>query len=287
MNSNPTRTLAISIGAGVFAMFLVYSYLQEHKAEYDKLYGTTKRIVVASKPILEMSTINDTMIEYMEVPVNFVQPGAMTNPEEVISMIAGAPIQEGEQILSTKLLTPGPITGLSNQIAPEKRAITIPIDDVRGVAKLLRPGDRVDILAAIERNRRTEVKTILQDIVVLATGLNITNNIPRTLELDSLGNAQAFRNLNGDTSFSTVTVEVTPKQAQDIILLQIHSGVFLALRNRADRSKRVTSPSTVDSILGRSSVRRPTAMNTKKVPLKPKTNLAKNIMVAGLFREVK
>ena len=254
MNSNPTRTLAISIGAGVFAMFLVYSYLQEHKAEYDKLYGTTKRVVVASKPILEMSTINDTMIEYMEVPINFVQPGAMTDPEEVISMVAGSPIQEGEQILSTKLLSPGPITGLSNQIAPNKRAITIPVDDVRGVAKLLRPGDRVDIIAALERNRKTEVKTILQDIVVLATGLNITNNIPRALELDSLGNAESFRNLNGDTSFSNITVEVTPKEAQDIILLQTHSGIFLSLRNRADRAKRVTTPSTINSILGRSSL---------------------------------
>ena len=71
-------------------------------------------------------------------PFHFIQPGAITDPEDVINTIAAAPIQEGEQILKTKLVHPGPFTGLASQIAPDKRAVTISIDEVRGVAKLLR-----------------------------------------------------------------------------------------------------------------------------------------------------
>ncbi|MCB0393569.1 MAG: Flp pilus assembly protein CpaB [Bdellovibrionales bacterium] len=259
MNSNPTRTLFLSIGAGVLAMLLVYSYSQEKKAEYDKLYGTTKRVVVASKQILEMSTIDDTMIEFAEVPVNFIQPGAIENPEEVIGTVAASPIQQGEQILGTKLLAPGPSTGLSNQVAPGKRAVTLSIDEVRGVAKLVRPGDRIDILATIESgtaiNRKTEVKTIMQDVVVLATGINVTNNIPRSLESDSFGNNPVFRNLNGDTSFNSITIEASPKEAQDLVYLQVTSpgGIFITLRNSVDRAKNTLSSSAVNTVLGRAS----------------------------------
>ena len=256
MNSNPTRTLVLSLCAGIFAMFLVYSYSQEKKAEYDKMYGTTKRIVVATVDILEMQNINDTMIEYKEVPVNFVQPGVITNPEDAINSIAATTILKGEQILKTKLLAPGPKTGLSNQIAPHRRAVTISVDDVRGVAKLLRPGDRVDVLASLtsgdSRNRKVEVKTIMQDIVILATGVNITNNLPVSPELEN-GTMIGWRNLNGDTSFRTVTLEVSPKQAQDLVFLQVASpgGIYLILRNGIDRQNSKPPTSDMNSLLGR------------------------------------
>ena len=256
MNSNPTRTLVLSLCAGIFAMFLVYSYSQEKKAEYDKMYGTTKRIVVATVDILEMQHITDTMVEYKEVPVSFVQPGVITNPEDAINSMAATPILKGEQISKTKLLMPGPKTGLSNQIAPNRRAVTISVDEVRGVAKLLRPGDRVDVLASLtsgdSRNRKVEVKTIMQDIVILATGVNITNNLPVSPELDN-GNLVGLRNLNGDTSFRTVTLEVSPKQAQDLVFLQVASpgGIYLILRNGIDRQNSRPLSSDMNSLLGR------------------------------------
>ncbi len=294
MNSNPTRTLLVSLGAGVFAMFLVWSYSQEKKEEYDKKYGTTERIVIASKQILEMSTIDDTMIEFAEVPTAFVQPGAVKDPEEIVGMVAAAPIQVNEQVLSTKLLAPGPTTGLSNQVTPSKRAVTISIDEVRGVAKLLRPGDRIDILAAIESgsavNRKTEVKTIMTDVPVLATGINVTNNIPRSLETNSFGQNQVFRNLNGDTSFSTITVEADPKQAQDLVYLQVTSpgGIYVTLRNASDQYKTNIPSSNVNSVLGRATppILRPRIPAAAKTPPKPRRKPRKTSKKSGPFVEV-
>lgn len=257
MNPNPTRTLWVSIAFAVFGMVLIYSYSQEKKAEYDKRYGSSKRVIVAAKDILEMSTVDETMLSIEEKPVDFIQPGAVETMEDAVSLVAATPIKKGEQILGTKLLTPGPNTGLSLQVSPNKRAVTIPIDEVRGLSKLIRPGDRVDILTSVEYGRggdqKREVKTILQDVIVLATGTHVTNNIPRLLEKDPTGKS-SFRNLNGDTSFNTVTLEATPNEAQSLIYIMSSApgSIYLTLRNPNDRTRLTLGTTSVNAVLGKS-----------------------------------
>ncbi len=254
--STNSRTFWISLGSALFAMFLIYSYSQEQKAHYDKRYGTTKTVLVASKDILEMSTLDETMVTQEEKPVDFIQPGTVENPDDAVGLVAATPIKKGEQILLTKLLSPGPNTGLSIQVAPDKRAVAIPIDEVRGVGKLLRPGDHVDILTSLSygeaRSEKREVKTLLQDVLILSTGPYVTNNIPRALQLDSFNGKSSYKNLNGDTGYSTVTVEVSPREAQNLIyILSVAPGaIFFSLRNVNDRVISNLSTSTLDTVLG-------------------------------------
>lgn len=256
MNPNQTRTLWISVGLGILAMFLIYSYSQEKKAEYDKKYGTLKRIVVAKKTILEMETIDETQVEYKEVPVDFAQPGAMEDIEEVVNRVAAVPFKEGEQILDNKTLSLGPNTGLAHQVAPNKRAVSVPVDDVRGVSKLLIPGDHIDILASIDvgtgPNRKTEVRTIMQDVAVLATGVRITNNIPRTIRKESFSDKSEIKKLTGDTSFAAITVEASPQEAQNLvyILATAPGSLYLTLRNPNDRVSVTMPSSNTSSLLG-------------------------------------
>jgi pilus assembly protein CpaB len=276
MNPSQTRALWISVFTAIFAMFLIYSYSQEKKAMYDRKFGTMKRVVVASKDILEISTIDDTMVQVIEYPANYIQPGAVESPEDAVGLVAAAPIKKGEQILQNKLLAPGPHTGLSLQVAPKNRAVAIPVDEVRGIGKLVRPGDRIDILASVESgkglNKKVEVKTLMQKVVVLAVGQNITNGIPRKLEAG--GGSPVFRNLNGDTSFSSITVEVTPKQAQDLVLMLTSSpgSLYLALRNPNDTAGERLGVSTVQTVLGRSTrpvVQSPFRSTANIVPPQP------------------
>src|SRR4051812_36933118 len=118
---NETRNLWLSVLAGVFASFLLYSYSQEKKAEYDKKFGSTKTIIVAKQNIREMETIFDTMIDVKSVPSEYVAPGALTNKEEIVGKVAAVPIEKDQQIPKNMLLTPGPDTGISNQVALNKR----------------------------------------------------------------------------------------------------------------------------------------------------------------------
>ena len=63
MGPNESRNLWISIGAGVFATFMLYSYSQEKKAELEKASGDKVRVVVAREDIREMDNIYDNVLE--------------------------------------------------------------------------------------------------------------------------------------------------------------------------------------------------------------------------------
>lgn len=259
--NNESRSLVISLVAGILAAFLLYSYSQEKKAEYDKTYGTMKNVVVAKVDIEQMRTIDGTMLEVVQRPADFIEPGAIQDPEIAVGQVAGKPIKKNEQVLDSKLLLPGADTGISLQVAPSKRAVTLPVDEIRGVARLIRPGDRIDIYAAIDSGRgmqtKREVSMIMQDVVVLATGINVVNNLPRTIESDSNGKNMVLTNLSGDTKYNSITIEATPKEAQDLIYIvsSSPSNIFFTLRNPNDRTvpPRIGSSSS-DTIMGRVSV---------------------------------
>ncbi|HLB58914.1 MAG TPA: Flp pilus assembly protein CpaB, partial [Bdellovibrionota bacterium] len=187
---NKYRPFLISaILAGV-AVLLASLYLRD-KEQLLVDQSTAIDVLVAAKDINEMDVIDSEMIRTDKVPKKYLQPGAQTDVKAIEGLITAAPIKQGEQILDTKLLYPGAETGLSRRISNGRRAVTIPVTDVHGVGKLIRPGDRVDILASIDygaqdREER-EVKTIMQDILVLATGQHVADALPRAIATDWTG----------------------------------------------------------------------------------------------------
>ena len=255
MNNNETRTLWISVASALFAVFLLYSYTQEKSAELTKKFGAKQRVVVAARDINDMETIDETMLQVVEKPVDFMEPLALNDPELAVGKIALAPIKSGEQILQSKVIMPGPVSGLSLQISPSKRAIAIPVNEVNSVAKLLKPGDRIDIITALDVgkgiNQRREVKTLMQDVTVLSTGARIANELPMIYE--RMGKDIQMDNLRDDLNFTTITVEASPEEAQDLIYLlsSAPGAIFLTLRHPTDHTKRKIPESTIESLLGK------------------------------------
>lgn len=252
MNQNETRTLWISVGAALFAVFLLYSYTEQKSREVMDKYGKKSRVVTAVKDIGEMETIDESMLELVERPDSFREPNAISDPEMAVGLVALAPIKKGEQILESKIMRPGPVTGLALQVAPSKRAVTLPIDEMRGVSKLINPGDRIDLVAALDvgkgTNARREVKTLMQDVTVLATGVRITNELPRLYERQ--GREDYIKNLRGDTSFTTITIEATPEETQKLIyLLSTAPGsLFVTLRHPSDHFRKRYPSVTIESL---------------------------------------
>ncbi len=293
MNQNETRTLWISVGAALFAIFLLYSWSQEQRAEMSRKFGSTKRVVTASKDIAEMETLDESKLEIKELPVDFIQPAAVNEPEAAVGQVAAAPFRKGEQILNTKLLQPGPETGLSMEVSPQKRAITIPVDDVRGVARLLRPGDRIDLVAALDygkgADQRREVRTVLQDVVVLATGLNVVNKIPRRFELDANGKQINMINLNASTNFSTITIEAKPDEIQQLVYILATSpgNMYVTLRNPNDRMQQPARVTSIDDILakGRAPATAPAPLAAAPPPPPPQKSAPRNQRRGG-FQEL-
>lgn len=276
MNKNETRTLWISVGAALFAVFLLYSYTQEKSAELTNKFGAMKRVVVAKREIKEMQTIDETMLMIVEKPVDFIEPKAIEDMNIAVGQVALAPINKNEQVLESKIIEPGKATGLALQITPEKRAMTLPLDEIRGVAKLLKPGDRIDIIAAIPEgsgiNKQIKVRTILQDTLILATGLKIVNDLPRLYE--KLGSQEYIKNIRSDTNFSNITVEVSPINAQKLIyiLATAPGSLFYTLKHPSDtqplRPRRL--PSTgVRAVLGLPPIRPTAKPRAPAAALKP------------------
>ncbi len=261
MGPNESRNLWISLGAGVFATFMLYSYSQEKKAELEKAVGDKIRVVIAKEDIREMDSIYDNVVEYVEKNKSDVEPDSYLSIPDIVGGVAAIPIKKGQTITKNKVLEPGPETGMAIQVSPNKRAVTIPINDERANARLIRPGDRVDIMAIIESgkgvNQKREVTVLMQDVVILATGVNVHNNLPRTIEKDPSGKNLIQTTLTGDTKYGTLTIEADLQQAQDLIYLVSanSSSLFFLLRNPNDRKivSRLTA-SSAESIQTRALV---------------------------------
>ena len=261
MNKNETLTLWISVAAGVFAAFLIFSYTQEKTKEISKVFGVQTSVVVATVSINEMQTVQEDMVELVQIPEKFVQPGYARQIEDVVGLVALAPIDEGEQLLSNKVILPGPETGLSLQVSPGKRAITIPVNEQRAVGRLLKPGDRVDMVTAIDLNtgvsQKRYIKTLLQDVVILATGLSVANELPRIHE--EIGGEDYIQNLRTKNDFSHVTIEATPEDTQKIIYLLSTDpeSIYFTLRHPSDNSTLVLRQTELADVLGGGIKRQP------------------------------
>jgi pilus assembly protein CpaB len=237
------RAFTISFIVALLAVAMVYSYVSSTEESLKQQYGSDQSVVVAKENIKELDILNETNLSIKSVPSSYAQPGSARTLEELTGSLAIAPIQKGEQITKSKVTQLGARTGLARQIAVGKRAVTVRVNDESGVARLIKPGDRVDVLTMIEikpgHKELSEVRTVLQDVLVLATGKYIANTVPGILESDPLAKgARQKVNLTEYTSYSNVTIEVDPIQAQQMIFIQsVLNGVFLTLRNNDDNMK--------------------------------------------------
>lgn len=245
------KAVTISLMMAILAVFFVQNYVSSIEETNAKRFGTQVMVIKAKRDIPEMESINETMLEQAPVPQNFLEPGAILEAKSLIGAVAVVPIRKGEQLTANKISEPNVRTGLAPQISPGKRGIAIPVTEFSGVGKLVKPGDRVDVIAILDpgagRTNRI-AKTILQDLVVLAVGRQLTNNIPRIIEWDGFSKKDRVKSLAQDYSFTSVTLEVDPSQAQALALMQAQTDMpmILSLRNNDD-SDRAQVPATVFS----------------------------------------
>ncbi|MBL7714788.1 MAG: Flp pilus assembly protein CpaB [Bdellovibrionales bacterium] len=259
------KALTMALLMSLLAVFFVESYIESVEEGAKKEFGARVFVVRAKVDIKENETVNEGMLSLDIMPKKFAEPSAVQfakkadDPDTVKSLralvgtVALIPIRAGEQITYNKITEPGVRTGLAPQVTPGRRAISVPVNDMSSVSRLVKPGDRVDVIATIDlggQKTNKVTKTILQDVLVLAVGKYVTNNVARLTEME--GNKEKVRNLNEDTNYASVTIEVEPTQAMLVMaaLANNESGVFLSLRNSDDQSREVTPMVGVNELLG-------------------------------------
>lgn len=142
--------------------------------------------------------------------------------EDVVGKIANSPLYRGEILHSYRIALPGQGSTLAALITEDKRAVTIRVNDVIGVAGFLLPGNKVDVMNTVKRGQgRANTTTVLKNIKVLAV-----DQTARTKD-------------NKPVIVRAVTLEVTPKEAEKLLSAKSNGEIQLALRNPQQEDKPV------------------------------------------------
>jgi pilus assembly protein CpaB len=220
MRVNSILILLVAVVMGGVAAFLARNWLLS-RTQATATASTTS-IVVAAKQLPFATPLNDNNVVEIPWAAKVVPAGSFSSKKALFKdgrRVTLAVIQQNEPILESKLTGPGQRASLATLLDKDKRAITIRVDDVRGVAGFILPNDRVDVVlirAATDTSGHRQSDLLLQDVKVIAI-----NQISSTTK-DQPIVARA------------VTLEVTPYQAQIISLAVSVGSLSLILRKSGD-----------------------------------------------------
>lgn len=182
-------------------------------------------VLVARAPIPAGTVLESELLAARQIPVRYV-PGAAALPQD-LQRVEGQrllhDLRSGEPILWPSLAG-GEEATLSAGLERGRRALTFPVDEVNALSGMLTPGDVIDLLyTGPGAQGAPAVRPLLQKVTVLATG-SATGQQGRS---DSPGGS-------GAREFGTITLDVTPEQAQLITLAQRAGDLTAVLRHPAD-----------------------------------------------------
>ena len=235
------KIILIAAVLGIVAVLLIQTFLSSVENKY-KSGSEPVNVLVAKGYISEGTLVTEYMVDVKRIPRNFLAPGAITSVQQLMNEqgtyinATVVPILEGEQITSTKLVQPGKETGMSIIIPEGYRAVSIEVSDVSGVARLIKPGDRVDVIGTCEflvKHQATmRTFTALQDVLVIAYEQNImgTMVVPEKQQRGGEDEMLGGKEESAEDKIPTVTLALSPADAQKITHLAKAGEIKLALR---------------------------------------------------------
>ncbi len=216
MNTRRT-TLLVAIILAIGTGWLTLNYISS--VQHASVAGTQlKPTLVAAQQIPPRIRITAAMVKRAMRPEAAIEPDALSQPQQAVGSLSLIAIPAGSTITASKIGRPVDV-GLPVQITPGMRAVSIGVNPVEDVAGLIQPGDRVDVIAIPPRQGQAPppASAILRGVMVLAVG--------QSLEYSSATPSPAEQNS------STVTLEVTPRQADLLAMADLNTTLRLALRS--------------------------------------------------------
>ena len=222
------KLLLVALALGLLAATLTYTYVRSvQKVETHEVKDIG--VLIATSDIPSGTAVSANMVRLAQIAETAVHPEAATAPGEVVGRITKTTIVQGEQILRNRLLPAGVRPSLSFAIPSGKRAVSVAVNEVVGVAGFVKPGDRVDILATMDTpNRETSVtSTVLQDVEVLAIAQDMEEQVDKKPKVTT-----------------TVTLAVTLAEAQKVTLAEETGVLRLVLRPVTAANREWVNPTT-------------------------------------------
>jgi pilus assembly protein CpaB len=247
-NSRALIMLAIALLAGLAAVVFASRWLLQTSSS-----GVTS-IAVAADDINLGEPLTANMVHTVNWPTDSVPPGSFTDVKTLEGRVVRTSLARGEPVLDSKLAPIGTKGGLSAVIGEGRRAITVRVNDVVGVAGFALPGNYVDVIVntqeAANKNETQQSisKTVLEKILVLAVAQQVSRDDTQPKVVNA------------------VTLEVTPEQAEALDLARSVGTLSLVLRNQIDKDTLSTAGATKQTLLGTPPVAEPASAPE---PVKP------------------
>jgi pilus assembly protein CpaB len=233
-NMRSLVVLIIALLAGLGAVVLAAKWIQQQNQ------GSGNKIAVATLDIQLGNRLTPQMIQMVDWPAGSSPAGAFSDAALLADRVVKTTVMRGEPILENKLAPVGSRGGLSAVVEEGKRAITVRVNDVVGVAGFALPGNYVDIMVNTQEEGsqandqdRAISKIVLEHILVLAVA------------------QEAGRDETTPKVVNAVTLEVTPEQAEKLDLARSVGSLSLVLRNQTDMEPSQTKGITKDELLNK------------------------------------
>lgn len=217
--------LVIALVLGAITVFLVSTFLRKESGTTGQVQSLhTVPVVVAASDLKIGTKLEKMMLRQVDLPDDALPEGHYPDVGSVLGVSPPVVLREmrrGEIVLPYKLSPQGARGGLPSKIADDRRAITIPVTEITGVAGFVTPGDYVDIIhtSAVGHPDNIPVSRILlQNVLVLG--------IDQVMSEDA-GNPKIV---------NAVTLMVDVESGQRIALAQATGTLGLMLRNEFDAS---------------------------------------------------
>ena len=232
------RLIIAVLAAVVFGLVAAVSVSRflANAQEYTK---NLHNVVIARTEIPVGTRIIPEQLQVAQVPRSLAPDGAFTKIDEnIVGRVAVTKIAAREAVTENRLAPMGSAAGLTSLIPEGYRAMNVRVDDVVGISGFIMPGTLVDIVVVIEppdNNARQDriSKIVLQNIKVLANGSN----------LDKPKNEKEVERVK------TVTLQVTPEQAEKLALASSEGRLQLVMRNSIDQGDEITNGATKKDLL--------------------------------------
>ena len=233
-NTRALTMIALSILAAFAAVWVASRWVAQEVAM------STSRVVVAAQDIPIGSQLTAQMLRTVEWPASNVPSGSVQDEKRLVDRVTITGVYKDEPVLLAKLAPEGAKAGLSSIVAKGKRAITVKVNEVVGVAGFALPGNYVDVMVNTqeEGGRRgpdkdfSLSKIVLERILVLAVAQETSTDV------------------NKPKVVSAVTLEVSPEEAEKLDLARSVGALSLVLRNQVDPESVKTAGATKARLLG-------------------------------------
>lgn len=228
----------VSVVLAAVTTGVIVGYLQSLRRVAVATPERTEAVVFARSAIAERKIVRADVLEIRMIPASAAHPQAARRIDDVANRVAVAAIFAEEQVLLPKLATPGVSVGLSYVLAKDKRAMTIAVNEVIGVAGFVFPGDHVDVVGTVRGggDDLNMTKIVLQNVEVLAIAQKVDQKPGEDPRVTT-----------------SATLAVTPEQAETLAQIDNNGRVRLALRPHGVTEHVTTTGKTIAGALGRAS----------------------------------